>query len=535
MNIRIFLTAWLLFAAHAATNVVREHYPAFALVKHGTFQVDEYQGLHSDIFVHADGHSYINSNVATSLIASAPLLLFDPLLDYLEAKEKAALSNPDGGQAGVYRIDKPMRQSFFREVSRRGLSQRFGASTLITSVCLVAPLSALCVVVVYQFLLRRGVTRVRAVWLALVFAAGTPLFFRSANLTSNVFVMYFTLASFMLLQRLGDGSASIGRHVLAGFCAGAALACDYSGVVAIACLSGFMLLNQWPGGSIFAALRKCAFFVLGSIPPITFLLFSQWAMFGDPWRPAQYWMPSANYTDLGWRGFSVPSIETLFMNLMHPSYGLFIFGPILLLAIFPVPRHVTTGNVIFTRNARIFTATFAGLFLLFCAANQYSRMQWNTGVRYLMPLVPFLFLAACDRLARMSTWTLLAVSVPAVIHTWILCMARDCNPNNDTWREASTLGTWIAQLPIETVPASYVRIWHDGLQLPWLRVLQLTSPTNHPILGQVWLPYAVLAMCGVAIAAIWMVGPSSAKPVKTSECGFATKQASDPRRPVLRA
>ncbi len=535
MSIRIFLTAWLLFAAHAATNVVREHYPAFALVKHGTFQVDEYQGLHSDIFVHTDGHSYINSNVATSLIASGPLLLFNPLLNILEAKEKVALNKTGGDAAEVYRIDKPMRQSFFQEVSRRGLSQRLGASALITSVCLVAPLSALCVVAAFQFLLRRGVTQGRATWLALLFAAGTPLFFRSANLTSNVFVMYFTLAAFMLLQRRGDAKESTTRYVLAGFCAGAALACDYGGVISLVCLFGYALFNQWPGISTFANLRQAILFLLGCIPPIAFLLFSQWVMFGDPWRPAQYWMPSANYTDLGWRGFSIPSAETLVMNMMHPSYGLFVFGPILLLALLPAPRYVTTQNLIFARNARIFTATFAGLFLLFCAANQYSRMQWNTGVRYLMPLVPFLFLASCDRLARMSTWALVAVSVPAVIHTWILCMARDCNPNNDTWRDATSVGTWIAQLSSETVPASYIRIWNEGLQLPWLRVLQLTSPANHPVLGQAWLPYVVLAICGFIIVGIWKVRPHAAKPARNNGSATMTQHALKCDAAVVRA
>ena len=79
---RLFLTCWILFSAHFATNVVREHYPAFSLAEHGHFRLDEYvdydeeppSALHSDIFVHTDGHAYINNNVGASIVAAIPLM-----------------------------------------------------------------------------------------------------------------------------------------------------------------------------------------------------------------------------------------------------------------------------------------------------------------------------------------------------------------------------------------------------------------------------------------------------------------------------
>jgi hypothetical protein len=69
---RIFLIAWIVYSVHFATNVVREHYPAFSLAEHGTFRVDEYQGFHSDIFVHRDGHSVIGNQVFVSMLAAVP-------------------------------------------------------------------------------------------------------------------------------------------------------------------------------------------------------------------------------------------------------------------------------------------------------------------------------------------------------------------------------------------------------------------------------------------------------------------------------
>ena len=43
IKIRLFLTCWLVFTVHFATNTVREHYPAFSLVEQGTFKVDRYR------------------------------------------------------------------------------------------------------------------------------------------------------------------------------------------------------------------------------------------------------------------------------------------------------------------------------------------------------------------------------------------------------------------------------------------------------------------------------------------------------------
>lgn len=500
---RLFLTAWVSFALFASTNVVREHYPAFALVRDGTFRVDEYQGLHPDIFVHKDGHSYIGNNVATAVFAAVPLFLANPALDALEAHEKGRLA-AGTAPAGNYRVDMPLRQKFFQEVSARGLSLRFGAATLVTTVFLVAPLSALCVLAMFRLLIRGGISIGRARWLALVFGFGTPLFFRSAHLSPNIFVMYFTFASFGLLWPGWGGTVGTWRTAAAGLCAGLALACDYSGVVSLTCLFGYAVLSRAATDGLGRALRAAGPFVLGAVPAVGFLLYSQWAMYGDPFRPGQYWMPAVNYTDEGWRGFAAPSVETFLLNLLHPSYGLVAFGPLLVLGLWPA----RDGSIL-SRPERTFVVAFVALLMLFCAANQYSKMQWNTGFRYLLPLVPFLFLAACDRLASWPRWVVAAATVPAVLHTVVLCMARDCNPIVDTWRLAPDFGTWVAGVATETVPASYLRLGREGLQLPWLRVLQQTSPIDHPLLSRTWLPMAVLAAGAMFVALIWMVGRTS--------------------------
>ena len=89
--------------------------------------------------------------------------------------------------------------------------------------------------------------------------------------------------------------------------------------------------------------------------------------------------------------------------------------------------------------------------MLFAAANQYGRMQWNTGVRYLMPVVPFLFLAAANHLARMRGR-----------------VARDPRRR----RGAPRVGRLDAAAnPSLGVFGDWERFLREGPRLPWLDVL----------------------------------------------------------------
>ena len=124
---RLFLVAWILYSVHFATNVVREHYPAFSIVEHHTFRVDEYQGFHADIFVHRDGHSVIGNQVFVSVLAAIPLFVFDPVLDALERYSKAKVAR-EGITNDEYRIDKPNRVG---GVPGSPVSEKYPASACI--------------------------------------------------------------------------------------------------------------------------------------------------------------------------------------------------------------------------------------------------------------------------------------------------------------------------------------------------------------------------------------------------------------------
>lgn len=485
---RLFLTAWIVYSVFFATNVVREHYPAFSIVEDGTFRVDRYQGFHSDIFVHEDGHSYIGNQVTTSVFAAVPLFLFDPLLDAIEDYSKARLAS-DGASDTEYRVpDKPNRQQFWQLVTAQGLELRFGAATAVTSVFLMAPLSAVIVVLMFGVLRRRGLPQSWSVWLALVFAFATPMFFRTAPLNPNMFVMYATFGSFLLLwpgQDLPE-PLSVGRRFAAGFLAGLTLAIDYSGVVPLLVLYGYVVLRRLETTDWWTAFRESLVFVAGSVPPVLFLWYSQWAMFGNPFLPGQYWMPEVNYTDQGWRGFAWPAPDLFLLNLFDPSYGMYAYGPLLLLGLVPTHRY-DPDRLVLPRCERRLAAAFILAFLVFCAANQYSRMQFNTGFRYLVPLVPFIFLQLADHLVRMPRWWRAGIVSLAAVHSLVLASIR------------------------EPIFASWHIVLEEGLQLPWLRVLRLTSPPGRPVVSSPLTPLVILGLTALVVWGIWWYGARRAR------------------------
>jgi len=479
---RIFLVAWIVYSAHFATNVVREHYPAFSLVDHGTFFVDDYQGLHSDIFVHQNGHSVIGNQVLVSTLAAIPLFVFDPALDAIERYSKAKIA-ASGAPEAEYRAgpDKPISKEFFRVVTERGLALRFGAATAVTSVFFQAPLTALFLVFFFGVLRDRGVEERQAGGLTLLLAFGTPIFFRTSTLNHNLFVMYTMFAAFVLLWVRPGASPQLPlrNRLLAGLSAGVLLATDYIGVVILPLLYAYLLLPRLATTRWSTAFRESLAMVVGSLPPILFLLYSQWAMYGNPFLPGQYWMPDQNiYTNEGMRGFTLPAPDLILKNLFDPAFGMYTWAPLLLLALVPATRYAR-ASLILPRRERWFVIASWVVVLLFCSANQYSRLQWNSGFRYLLPLVPLLFLALSDHWIRMPRWARVALAAPAVLHSWVLTVYR------------------------APVPQSWRLFLEEGPQLPWFRVLRLTTPPDNPWLNSWWLPTLLLGVTIAVAVTVW--------------------------------
>ncbi len=485
---KLFLTCWIVLTIHFATNTVRELYPAFSIIEQGTFKVDKYQDFHPDIFVHTDGHAYVGNNVASSLIAAIPLFVFDPLLDWLESTEKARLAEPDVANIEYRNERHPNSQLFYQLAKKSGLTLRFGCSAMLTAVFVMGPLAALMAVLMCQLLIWRGLSRRISIGLSLLFVLGTPVFFRSGVFNHNALLTYTTFGAFYLLWRRKDEElhATLGRRVAAGLLCGFGLAMDYSGVVPLLAVFGYLVGSRLSTASLGTSIRESIPFVLATVPPVLFLLYSQWTMFGDPFLPGQFWMPDVStnsfgvfenpHSTEGFRGFTLPALDLYFLSLFDPSYGMYTFGPLLALGLIPAWKY--GGELILPTRERRFVALFFFAFLTFCAANQYSRIQFNSGFRYLMPVVPFVYLAVCDHLIRLPRKWLAVLLVPVLLNSWVISMIRE--PVGECWQA----------------------VLADGPQLPWLSVLRMTLPEGHAVSSQL-LPLAILGLAALVIFMLW--------------------------------
>lgn len=486
---RLFITVWIVYSIHFASNVVRETYLAIALGEKFSVHVDEYVGLHPDLFEIPGKGAYINSNPGASMLGAIPYAVAAPVIAAIfRAKPELARPKP----AATYADPRPNRTTFMNESRRRGLDVKLALAAASMHAGLMAPLGALGALVMFLFLRARLRDERKALWLSLLYAFGTPIFFRSAFLNQNAIVTHAVLVAYVLLVGLrpsavdstnpnGDAADEISstRLIGAGALLGLCILCDYSGV-AIAIAFGLWLIAEgFHRGGSSLALRWPAMLAAGAAGPVLLLLVYQWVAFGNPWFPAQAYMPPTEFSVRGWHGFSIPAPSLLYANLFDPRYGLFVFCPMLLAALASpfLTNRERQGGPTGRELALIFGAT--GALYLFASSVQFAAMQFNTGVRYMVPAAPLLFIALVPVLLRMPRWAAFALVVPTVVISWSVAMTR------------------------EVVPVALSRIFTSGPELPWLTVLRKMSGAYAPFLAAHPSPIPVFILVGLILWLLW--------------------------------
>lgn len=477
--VRLFLTCWLVFTVHFATNTVREIYPALSLADHQSFDVSEYAGLHADIFMLEGRGTYINNNPGASILGAIPYAIFRPVTDRIvERVQKNRAENPSADTAKFDTI-YPLAQEFYRKSREKGFDVKFGLAAAITQAFVMSPLSALAVVVMFWLLIALTDDIKKSVFLALLFAFATPVFYRTAQLNQNLLLAHFALFSFAMLWRPWKFNAKP-LHFFAGLFAGWTVVLDYSGLVAVAVLSGYALSIWLSVPKDEREIHDLIKFAAG-VSICAFLLMAyQWICFGNPIFPAQTYMPPANFTDLGYRGFAFPQVDLLVETAFSIRYGLFTSAPILLLALV-APLWLSGRTRLLGRRELVFIAAFVGLFFIFCAANQYGRMQFNTGVRHIVPVVPFVFLLAASVLLKMPRVVAVTIGILAVYWSWCLAMYRDVEQGFGVFEAIKNITL-------------------EGFRLPWLTTLERMGFVQNASAIPLFL------LCAGVIWALWSVG-----------------------------
>ncbi|MFN2399237.1 MAG: hypothetical protein ABR543_11440 [Gemmatimonadaceae bacterium] len=482
---RLFFTCWIVYALHFATDVVREHYPAIALGDHFSFRLDEYAGLHPDLFEKPGYGWHIGNNPGVSILAAIPYALARPVIDPLVASVKERRAASGLTDPPEFMTPRPNARKFFAESWRRGLDIKLGLAALVTHALFMVPSSALGVVFMFFALRAVFASDRRALWLSLLYAFGTPVFFRTGFLNHNLMLGHIAFMGFLAIWNplRSPRVSSERRYLLAGLAGGTALLFDYSGVIFLLGIFGYGAVKRWRESSPRDAVRHSAMYVVGTLPPVVVLLFYQWRSFGNAFFPGQHWMPPVRWIELGYQGYGGPQLELLYALAFDHRFGLFMAAPVLLLALACPWANRGERRVLPALEELVCLALFIVLWMFFSGSN-YTRLQWNTGVRYMTPILPFIFLPAAIVLVRMRLRAVYVISLFSFILAW--CMAM----NREVWRPLGVLE------PI-------ARILVGGFELPALTTLSRMPGMFGTYVGDGVSPLPLFILAGAVIYLIW--------------------------------
>lgn len=484
--VRLFLTCWAIYAVHVATNTVREIYPALAIGDHFSFRVDDYANMHPDLFEKPGYGWHIGANPGASMLGAIPYVLTRPLIDRIVRAVNRKRQASGQQEPPDYNSPWPMRRGFYKEAWLRGYDVKFGLAAIVMQWFCMAPICALGVVAMFYILRRVFGSDRSGFWLALLYAFGSPVFFRTGFLNHNMMLGHFAFMGFLAMWNPGvDFRWSEGqRFFLGGLAGGASVLLDYSGLVLLLGLFSYAIAKVWNPHSFKNVVRVAWVYSLGAIGPILLLWFYQWRSFGNPFLPGQHWMPPVQWIDVGYQGLTWPRPDLFWNLLFNYQYGLFLTCPLMLLALFYPWRKGTNPSPISAREMAVLILIPLAL-LIFCSGISYTRLQFNNGLRYLAPLLPFLFIPAAIALSRLPRSCIYLISIAAVTQAWSMAMSRDVQ------------GGFGVLNPI-------LHIFVGGFQLPALTVL---SQMNNGQYGD-WAahgvsPFPIFAVTAAVLAVIW--------------------------------
>lgn len=194
-------------------------------------------------------------------------------------------------------------------------------------------------------------------------------------------------------------------------------------------------------------------------------------------------MPSVEWIERGYQGVGWPQFELLSLLLFDYRYGLFVTSPLMLLAFVAIQRAFRVKSILGLRELGFIFLTFFALWLFFGGVN-YTRLQFNTGIRYLSPIFPFLFIPLAVTLAQWSERWVLLIGIVSVAQNWALAMYRDVERG---------LG----------VLDPLFHVFAGGFQLPLLTTLSRFNAQFGDVFVNGPSPLPLFALTGALLYVIW--------------------------------
>ncbi|MBN1209553.1 MAG: hypothetical protein JXB05_32185 [Myxococcaceae bacterium] len=207
--------------------------------------------------------------------------------------------------------------------------------------------------------------------------------------------------SFYALWRCARGEWRERGYLAAGAFAGATVAAEYTGAMAVLGLVLYAVLTvlgrqEPPRARLLRLGRAAGLATVGALPFVVGLMLYHEAAFGHPLESGYKYLNDAAYQPWhlgGFLGIRYPDPRAFFLSYFSPLRGLFTLSPFLLLAV--------PGLVLLRREGRAsvearalfwLSAALLGGYTYFTSSFSYESWGWTTGPRHLTGLVPFLLL-----------------------------------------------------------------------------------------------------------------------------------------------
>ena len=237
--------------------------------------------------------------------------------------------------------------------------------------------------------------------LTVTYGLGSLAFSYSLLFMSHQTTAVLLFGGFYALWRRARGEGGAGYDVVAGACAGATVAAEYTGALGVLGLVLYAVLSRlWSGGTPRERARAlgggAGLALLGALPFVVGLMLYHQAAFGHPLASGYKYLNDAAYQPWhlgGFLGIRYPDPRAFALSFFSPLRGLFVLSPFLLLAlpgVWLLGRETRAGG---ERRAHFWlVVALLGGYTYFTSAFSYDSWGWTTGPRHLTGLVPFLLL-----------------------------------------------------------------------------------------------------------------------------------------------
>ncbi|MCC7301992.1 MAG: hypothetical protein IT233_05070 [Bacteroidia bacterium] len=183
------------------------------------------------------------------------------------------------------------------------------------------------------------------------------------------------------------------QYVRAGAFTGAAFLCEYTLLLFIPVWLVHLYLKK-------KSWRITARFLLGSLPPLLFLMFYNYIFTGSPFEMLyKYHTFQELHQDYG---FALPSLDSLWGLSFSPYRGLFFYAPVLIIFLAAGLSALRRGNILQRLRAE-YVVPASLIFFLFIAGYFGWHGGWTYGPRLLFPIAVLLMVRALPLLSQ-RTW-----------------------------------------------------------------------------------------------------------------------------------